>query len=497
MCCLKMTNTLLTGILVLVYAFSTAEAFTKPLVNLRCESGSAMSDHLVNVTWQPTKDKSPDDIIFRLQNCQASISCSNGYRRNSGCPYFASTGLNGGWKFLVPVSEMSCSVTVTIVDFYDPFSRPLSATESCTFSIPAPNVSAAVLDDQKIVGNPLSLQCNTTTVSGIPSKVQIEWMINDTTIVNDDRRNVTNTTNDNGCTSTLHFSYLTEDDNGLYTCVVKIPGTNPETVSQSIELRDFNIPRPTVHVTAKDQPVHVLECNATTVRGVTSSATFVWKSNDNEIDRDDVSGTPMDNLMVFTHIHNNTLQEVLNSTSTSTVYKCYVEINTKSKVNATGEIVINMMSTKSPITSSMDNNTSTNDSTIASNSSMTSPFCTTPDDKKPLPGIFKDPPIVNITCTSQYINVTWIPMECYRPTEVINRLQNCHASIKFGSGKRIRSGCPYFSRTGLNGGWQWKLEQPVAETSCTVEVTFVDFYDPFSSSLTQTVFCEIPRKHSM
>ena len=91
-------------------------------------------------------------------------------------------------------------------------------------------------------------------------------------------------------------------------------------------------------MTAKDQPVHVLECNATTVRGVTSSATFVWKSNDNEIDRDDVSGTPMDNLMVFTHIHNNTLREVLNSTST--VYKCYVEINTKSKVNATGEIVI-------------------------------------------------------------------------------------------------------------------------------------------------------------
>ena len=58
------------------------EAFTKPLVNLRCENGSAMSDHLVNITWQPTKDQSPDDIVFRLQNCQASISCSNGYRRN-------------------------------------------------------------------------------------------------------------------------------------------------------------------------------------------------------------------------------------------------------------------------------------------------------------------------------------------------------------------------------------------------------------------------------
>ena len=61
----------------------------------------------------------------------------------------------------------------------------------------------------------------------------------------------------------------------------------------------------------------------------------------------------------------------------------------------------------------------------------------------------------------------------------------------------LQSGCPYFSPTGLNGGWQWKLEQSVAETSCTVEVTFVDFYDPFSSPLTQTVSCMIPRKHSM
>ena len=183
-------------------------------------------------------------------------------------------------------------------------------------------------------------------------------------------------------------------------------------------------------MTAKDRSVNVLECNATTVRGVTSSATFVWKSNDNEIDRVDVSGTPVDNSMVFTHIHD-TLGEVLNSTNTSTVYKCYVEINTKSKVNATGEIAIgksfdrcikfkaiivyiycisltlvymyrcktfsDMTSTGSPITSStnsqptdsttMDNNTSTNDSTITSSSSVTSPFCTTPDDKKPLPGM--------------------------------------------------------------------------------------------------------------
>jgi len=97
------------------------------------------------------------------------------------------------------------------------------------------------------------------------------------------------------------------------------------------------VPRLTVNVTAKDQLVNVLECNATTVRGITSNATFVWKSNDKEVDRADVSGTPMDNSVLFTHIHN-TLGEVINGTST--VYKCYVEINTKSKVNATGEIAI-------------------------------------------------------------------------------------------------------------------------------------------------------------
>jgi len=58
----------------------------------------------------------------------------------------------------------------------------------------------------------------------------------------------------------------------------------------------------------------------------------------------------------------------------------------------------------------------------------------------------------------------------------------------------LQSGCPYFLPTGLNGGWQWKLEQPVNETSCTVEVAFVDFHDWSSSLLTKTVSCKIPSK---
>jgi len=101
------------------------------------------------------------------------------------------------------------------------------------------NVSVTVLDDQ-VVGEPVSLQCNTTTVSSMHSEVDIVWMVNNVMIANDDdRRTVNITAHGNSCTSTLHFSYLTEDDNGIYTCVVKVSGAKSETVSQSLELENF------------------------------------------------------------------------------------------------------------------------------------------------------------------------------------------------------------------------------------------------------------------
>ena len=100
-------------------------------------------------------------------------------------------------------------------------------------------VSTAVLDDQ-VVGDPVSLQCNTTTMASIHSQVEIMWMRNNKMITNNDRITVTDTIRNNSHTSTLHFSYLTEDDDGLYTCVVKIPGTESETMSQSLELGNFS-----------------------------------------------------------------------------------------------------------------------------------------------------------------------------------------------------------------------------------------------------------------
>jgi len=57
------------------------EAFRAPVVNLRCEAGAALPGHLVNVTWQTDDNQLPDDVISRLQNCQASIDCTTGYRR--------------------------------------------------------------------------------------------------------------------------------------------------------------------------------------------------------------------------------------------------------------------------------------------------------------------------------------------------------------------------------------------------------------------------------
>ena len=307
------------------------------------------------------------------------------------------------------------------------------------------------------------------------------------------------------------------------------------------------------------------------MRGVTSTATFVWKSNDQEVDRANVSGTAIDNSMVYTHTHNTHGEETVTSNGIAT-YECYVELNTKSKVYATGEIAINCefqlvcrhvysvsftaylvlftplriqytyvtviilqiisdtTTTENPTqfpTSDKPTNITTDSDTPTEDevtTTVTSPFCTSPNDKKALPGmtyfaclfasilvnaeIFKDPPILNLTCTQQHINVTWIPVECYRPTEVEDRLQNCQASIKFGNGNWInvctkklfnvyistyllQRGCPYFSSTGLNGGWQWDIGQSVNETLYTVKVSFVDTHDPYSSLLTQTASCNI------
>ena len=64
--------------------------------------------------------------------------------------------------------------------------------------------------------------------------------------------------------------------------------------------------------------------------------------------------------------------------------------------------------------------------------------------------------------------------------------------LYFNAASLLQSGCPYFSSTGLNGGWQWDIIEEVS--SCIVQVSFVDTRDPFSSLLTQTASCNISSK---
>ena len=62
---------------------------------------------------------------------------------------------------------------------------------SCYYLIvPAPNVTVRVLDDEPIIGAPLSLECNVTVARGVTSSVNITWMVNGTDEMNDTKRRV-------------------------------------------------------------------------------------------------------------------------------------------------------------------------------------------------------------------------------------------------------------------------------------------------------------------
>ena len=62
---------------------------------------------------------------------------------------------------------------------------------SCYYLIvPAPNVTVRVLDDEPIIGAPLSLECNVTVARGVTSSVNITWMVNGTDEMNNTKRRV-------------------------------------------------------------------------------------------------------------------------------------------------------------------------------------------------------------------------------------------------------------------------------------------------------------------
>ena len=98
------------------------------------------------------------------------------------------------------------------------------------------------------------------------------------------------------------------------------------------------VPTPSVTVTTlNNQQVGdplLLECNVTTVRGITSSVDIVWITNDEEVRRvNNVSGKTVGNTVVYSNVYNP-------SEMSSTVYQCNIKINTIPLVEANNSFVM-------------------------------------------------------------------------------------------------------------------------------------------------------------
>jgi len=89
------------------------------------------------------------------------------------------------------------------------------------------------------MGRPQDIYCTVITAKGLPhDSVLISWTgPKGDSVINDSRLNVVSTTSTGKLyNSILHFDYLMEGDEGIYTCNVMILGTNQ---SQSFELKDL------------------------------------------------------------------------------------------------------------------------------------------------------------------------------------------------------------------------------------------------------------------
>ena len=76
-----------------------------------------------------------------------------------------------------------------------------------------------------MVGSPQAIECIVSTVSGVElSSVMISWMGPDGNLITDSSRIIINpvTSVGNNYASGIHFIYLMEGDEGIYTCNVMI-----------------------------------------------------------------------------------------------------------------------------------------------------------------------------------------------------------------------------------------------------------------------------------
>ena len=104
----------------------------------------------------------------------------------------------------------------------------------------------------------------------------------------------------------------------------------------------FLVPTPTVSVTSLNtQTVGqsiTLQCEVTTVRGITSRVDIVWSSDGTELARkNNVSSTTMDNSLVYTDSY--TISQ-LSTTDDGRVIQCEVVINISPLIMSTSNIIL-------------------------------------------------------------------------------------------------------------------------------------------------------------
>ena len=108
---------------------------------------------------------------------------------------------------------------------------------------------------------------------------------------------------------------------------------------------NFAVPTPTVIVTALNtQTVGqslTLQCEVTTVRGITSRVDIVWSSGGMEFQRvNNVSSTMMSNSLVYTNSYNISL---LNTTDDGRLFECQAMINANTLVQSSDNITLDVI----------------------------------------------------------------------------------------------------------------------------------------------------------
>ena len=104
---------------------------------------------------------------------------------------------------------------------------------------------------------------------------------------------------------------------------------------------DIPVPTPNVSMTAPNTQIVgqslTLQCEVTTVRGMTSMVDIVWSSDNMELNRTTL--TPMGNSLVYTDFY--TISQ-LNTTDDGGVIQCEVVINATPPVNASDDIILDV-----------------------------------------------------------------------------------------------------------------------------------------------------------